>query len=95
MPVEVKVHQGEPIESALRRFKRTVEKAGILQEVKKRERYQKPSEIKHQKALERKRKIAKMTKKMKELEEKDDDFGMDEEKEDVKKQFIRQQSRQR
>ncbi|MDH4199844.1 MAG: 30S ribosomal protein S21 [Spirochaetia bacterium] len=36
----------EPIESALKRFKREVTNAGILTELKKREFYEKPSVIK-------------------------------------------------
>jgi len=92
MSVEVKAHPNENIESLLRRFKKAVERSGILQELKQRERYQKPSELRHAAAMERKRKIAKMTRKMQEMEEKDDDFGTDEEKEATKKQFIRQQS---
>ena len=37
------VRQNEPIEDALRRFKRTVSKSGTLQEARKREHYEKPS----------------------------------------------------
>ena len=40
---EVKVGENESIESALRRFKKKIQKAGILSEVKKREIYEKPS----------------------------------------------------
>ena len=39
---EVKVGENESIESALRRFKKKIQKAGILAEVKKRERQEKP-----------------------------------------------------
>nr|WP_228035785.1 30S ribosomal protein S21 [Oculatella sp. LEGE 06141] len=35
--------EDESIESALRRFKKKIQKAGILFEVKRRERYEKPS----------------------------------------------------
>ena len=37
------VKDGESIDSALRRFKRNVAKAGIQQEIRKREHYEKPS----------------------------------------------------
>ena len=47
----VKVRENEPFEFALRRFKRTCEKAGILAETRKREFYEKPTQ-------ERKRKKA-------------------------------------
>ncbi len=46
---EVRVGETESIESALRRFKKKIQKAGILSEIKRRERYEKPS-------LKRKRK---------------------------------------
>ena len=40
---EIKVQQGESLDSALRRFKRSCQKAGVLSEVRKREHYEKPS----------------------------------------------------
>jgi len=40
------VREDEPIESALKRFKREVTNAGILTELKKREFYEKPSILK-------------------------------------------------
>lgn len=40
---EIKVGKNETLDSALRRFKRATQKAGILSEVKKREHYEKPS----------------------------------------------------
>ncbi|BAZ53622.1 30S ribosomal protein S21 [Nostoc sp. UHCC 0702] len=40
---EVRLDQNESIDSALRRFKKKIQKAGILSEVKRRERYEKPS----------------------------------------------------
>ncbi len=39
----VKIRDGEAFEQALRRFKKSCEKAGILSEVKKREHFEKPS----------------------------------------------------
>ena len=55
---EVKVGENESIESALRRFKKKIQKAGILSEVKKRERYEKPSVKKKRKSeAARKRKV--------------------------------------
>ncbi|MGD8379932.1 MAG: 30S ribosomal protein S21 [Gammaproteobacteria bacterium] len=47
----VRVRENEPFEVALRRFKRSCEKAGILTEVRRREYYEKPTQ-------ERKRKQA-------------------------------------
>jgi small subunit ribosomal protein S21 len=40
---EIRLGDSESIESALRRFKKKIQKAGILSEVKRRERYEKPS----------------------------------------------------
>lgn len=55
---EVKVRENEPIESALKRFKKKIQKAGILSEIKRRERYEKPS-VKRKRKSEaaRKRKV--------------------------------------
>ena len=39
---EIKVGKNETSDSALRRFKRATQKAGILSEVRKREHYEKP-----------------------------------------------------
>ncbi len=40
----VKVEEGETIDRALKRFKRRIEKAGIMREVRERQFYKKPSE---------------------------------------------------
>jgi small subunit ribosomal protein S21 len=40
---EVRIKENESLESALRRFKRSCAKAGVLAEVRKREHYEKPS----------------------------------------------------
>ena len=40
---EIKVGKNETLDSALRRFKRASQKAGILSELRKREHYEKPS----------------------------------------------------
>lgn len=40
---EVRVGENESLESALRRFKRKCQRAGVLSEVRKREHYEKPS----------------------------------------------------
>ena len=46
----VRVKENEPFDVALRRFKRSCEKAGILAEVRKREFYEKPTAICKRKA---------------------------------------------
>jgi small subunit ribosomal protein S21 len=53
---EVRVNDGEPIESALRRFKRKVQQEDIIKDIKKHTFYLKPGEKKRIKsALARKR----------------------------------------
>jgi small subunit ribosomal protein S21 len=47
----IKVKENEPFEVAMRRFKRTIEKSGLLTELRAREFYEKPT-------AERKRKLA-------------------------------------
>lgn len=55
---EVKVRDGESIEQALRRFNRLVFESGIMDELKKREFYEKPSEIKKRKKKELEKRMA-------------------------------------
>jgi small subunit ribosomal protein S21 len=48
--MEVRIAPGETIESALRRFKKATQKAGILAEARKHEHYEKPSVRKKKKS---------------------------------------------
>ena len=60
MPV-IKLRDNEPFEAAMKRFKKSCEKAGILSELKRREYYDKPSVRKKKKAAAaRKRALKKM-----------------------------------
>ena len=52
---EIRVKDNESLDSALRRFKRQCQKSGVLQEVRKREHYEKPS-VKRKKKSEAARK---------------------------------------
>ena len=52
---QVKVKENESLDSAIRRFKRQCAKSGVLQEVRKREHYEKPS-VKRKKKSEAARK---------------------------------------
>lgn len=64
MPV-VRVKDNEAPEVALRRFKRTCEKAGVLSELRRREFYEKPTwERKRKRAAARKRLLKKLSKEM-------------------------------
>jgi len=53
---EVKIEDGESLESALKRFKKKVQKAGILTEVRRREHYEKPSVKKKRKRAQARKK---------------------------------------
>ncbi|HWQ95404.1 MAG TPA: 30S ribosomal protein S21 [Gammaproteobacteria bacterium] len=46
----VRLKENEPFEIALRRFKRSCEKAGVLSEVRRREFYEKPTSVRKRKA---------------------------------------------
>ena len=48
--VEVQIHEGEDVTKALRRFRRKVQRAGILKDFRKHRHYEKPSEAKRRKA---------------------------------------------
>ena len=52
---EIRVKEGESLESALRRFKRRTARSGVIAEVGKREAYEKPS-VKRKKKSEAARK---------------------------------------
>ncbi len=52
---EIRIKENESLESALRRFKRSCAKSGVLSELRKREHYQKPS-VKRKKKSEAARK---------------------------------------
>ena len=55
MMAEIEVHPGESIEGALKRFKKKIQKAGILSEVKRRERYE-PTSVKRKRTQQAARK---------------------------------------
>jgi len=57
----VYVEESENLEKALKRFKRQVEKEGIIREWKKREYYEKPSTILNRKNKSLRRKLVKKT----------------------------------
>ncbi|MCD5397945.1 30S ribosomal protein S21 [candidate division NPL-UPA2 bacterium] len=47
----IKLKKDEPLEKALRRFKKKMDKEGILRETRKHEHYEKPSQRKRRKML--------------------------------------------
>jgi len=52
---EVKVKKNESLDSALKRFKKSCAKSGVLKEARKREHYEKPSDRRKAKEAARKR----------------------------------------
>lgn len=59
---QVKLKEGEPVDVAIRRFKRACEKAGILADVRKHEFFEKPTqERKRKKAAAVKRHLKKLS----------------------------------
>lgn len=58
------VSESEPLEKALKKFKRQVEKEGIIREWKKREYFEKPSTIRNKKKKAQKRKQLKKLRKI-------------------------------
>jgi small subunit ribosomal protein S21 len=58
------IRDGEPFESALRRFKKQCERTGILSEIKKREHYEKPSVKRKKKILAAKKRAMKKMRRM-------------------------------
>ena len=60
----VRVKEGESFENAMKRFKKSCEKAGILSEVRKREHYEKHSVKRKKKALAAKKRALKKARKV-------------------------------
>ena len=58
----VRVKDNEPFEVALRRFRRSCEKAGVFAEMRRREHYEKPTTVRKRKAAAaRKRELKKLS----------------------------------
>jgi small subunit ribosomal protein S21 len=57
----INIDDGEPLEKAIKRFKKMVEREGIIREFKKREYYEKPSTILNRKNKALRRKLSKKT----------------------------------
>ncbi len=49
MPVEVRIRKGEPMERALRRLKKKLDREGVIRDVRAKRYFEKPSEIKRRK----------------------------------------------
>ncbi|HCS88106.1 MAG TPA: 30S ribosomal protein S21 [Bacteroidales bacterium] len=49
--IVVPVKEGENIEKALKKFKRKFEKTGVVKELRRRQQFEKPSELKREKMM--------------------------------------------
>jgi small subunit ribosomal protein S21 len=49
MPVEVKIRKGEPVDRALRRLKKKIDREGILRDVRSKRYFEKPAEVRRRK----------------------------------------------
>lgn len=56
----IKIREGEPFDRAFRRFTKACEKAGLMAEIRKHQRYEKPSEARKRKSNIARRKIRKL-----------------------------------
>lgn len=58
---QVQLKQNESIDSALKRFKKQLQEAGVLKEAREHEYYEKPSDKRRRAAAARRRKLAKQS----------------------------------
>jgi len=56
----IKIREGENFDRAFRRFTKSCEKCGLMAEIRKHQRYMKPSEARKRKSAAARRKIKKM-----------------------------------
>ena len=54
---QVQIKPNETLDSALKRFKKTLQQTGILKEARRHERYEKPSDKRRKEAAARRRKM--------------------------------------
>jgi small subunit ribosomal protein S21 len=56
--LEIQIEEGQNLEKALRQFRRKVQRAGILADMRRKRHYEKPSEAKRRKAKAAQRRLA-------------------------------------
>jgi len=56
--LEIRIEDGEDLEKAIRKFRRKVQRAGILADMRRKRHYEKPSEAKRRKAKAAQRRLA-------------------------------------
>jgi small subunit ribosomal protein S21 len=59
MPLRMRVHDREPIGLALRRFKKLIERSGLVKELRQRRHYEKPCEVRRRAQLRKQSAIRK------------------------------------
>jgi small subunit ribosomal protein S21 len=59
MPLRMRVHDREPVGAALRRFKKLIERSGLVKELRKRRHYEKPCEVRRRAKLRKQSAIRK------------------------------------
>lgn len=59
---QIKINEGDNLEYALRRFKKSCERLGVLSEIKKRAYFEKPSVARKKKSILARKKILRRTK---------------------------------
>ena len=59
MPLRMRVHDREPIGAALRRFKKLLERSGLIKELRKRRHFEKPCEARRRAKLHKQSAIRK------------------------------------
>jgi small subunit ribosomal protein S21 len=59
MPLRMRVHDREPLGAALRRFKKLLERTGLIKELRKRRHYEKPCEVRRRAKLRKQSAIRK------------------------------------
>jgi len=59
---QVQVRENESLDSALKRFKKELQQAGVLKEAREHEHYEKPSDKKRKAEAARRRKLMKLNK---------------------------------
>jgi len=49
MPIEIKIRKNEPVDRAIRRLKKTLDREGVIKDVRAKRYYEKPSEVRRRK----------------------------------------------
>ncbi len=49
MPIEIKIRKSEPVERALRRLKKKLDREGVIRDVRAKRYYEKPCEVRRRK----------------------------------------------